>query len=55
MTEGSFSIAIIFDHLSDRAKAMTFPPAPANMSIKTVLVEAVTAARSPATLLLAFS
>lgn len=36
-TTGSISIAMIFDHLPDLAKAIVFPPAPANASMRTVL------------------
>lgn len=52
MTEGSFSMAIMVDHRFDRANAMTLPPAPANMSIRTVFDLSIRAAKSSATLLL---
>ena len=51
MTEGSFSIPITLDQRPDSAKAMVFPPAPANMSIMIVLEGSQKVAKSSATLL----
>lgn len=44
-------MAMTFDHRSERANAIALPPAPANISMTTVLDEGVLAARSLATLL----
>ena len=55
MTDASFSMAIMVDHRFESANAITFPPAPANMSINTVLNGDEIAARSSATLLLDIS
>lgn len=44
-------MAIIWDQRAERANAITLPPAPANMSIKTVLEGEVKLDRSSATLL----
>ena len=51
MTDGSFSMATIFDHREDRANAIAFPPAPAKISITTVLERSLLVDRSVATLL----
>lgn len=51
MTEGSFSMAMMVDHCSEIANAITFPPAPANISINMVFEAGVKARRSSATLL----
>lgn len=47
----SFSMAMIFSHLPDSAKAMTLPPAPAKRSISVVADGFALFARSSATLL----
>ena len=52
MTEGFFSMAMMVDHRSDSAKAITFPPAPANISIKTDFEGETSPPKSSATLLL---
>lgn len=52
MTDGSLSTPITLDQRLDSANAMVFPPAPANMSIITVLEGAQKVAKSSATLLL---
>jgi len=44
-------MAIMVDHRLDKANAMTLPPAPANMSMRTVFELGVRALRSSATLL----
>lgn len=44
-------MAITCVHLSESANAMALPPAPANMSMTTVLLREVDAAKSSATLL----
>lgn len=48
---GSFSMAKTCSHLSERAKAMEFPPTPANASIMTVLSLGVDSAICAAILL----